>query len=59
MTLLQQISDALVQGDEELTIKLVKDCLAQNMEINQIIDKGLALGIREVWIERFAEKIHW
>ncbi|MHA2253630.1 MAG: corrinoid protein [Candidatus Kariarchaeaceae archaeon] len=48
MSLLQQISETLVQGEEELTLKLVKDCLDQNIEVNTIIDEGLAIGIREV-----------
>ncbi len=48
MTLLKQISEAIVNGEKKLTLKLVKDSLDQKITINKIIDEGLAIGIREV-----------
>ncbi|MHA2092781.1 MAG: cobalamin B12-binding domain-containing protein [Candidatus Kariarchaeaceae archaeon] len=48
MTLLEEIAETLVDGDEEKTLKLVRTCLDQNMNVNTIIDEGLAIGIRKV-----------
>ncbi|MHA2403540.1 MAG: cobalamin B12-binding domain-containing protein [Candidatus Kariarchaeaceae archaeon] len=48
MTLLKEIAETIVDGDEEKTLKLVRTCLNKNMDVNTIIDEGLALGIREV-----------
>lgn len=48
MQIFQQIADALVDGEAELTMKLVNKCIDDGIEINQIIDKGLAVGIKQV-----------
>lgn len=48
MQIFQQIADALVDGEAELTLNLVNKCIDDGIEINRIIDEGLAVGIKRV-----------
>ncbi|MHA2031456.1 MAG: corrinoid protein [Candidatus Kariarchaeaceae archaeon] len=48
MNIFNQIADAIIDGDQELTLKYVRDCLEQDIKISKIIDEGLAVGIRKV-----------
>lgn len=48
MQIFNQIIDALVDGEEELTIDLVNKCLEDDIEISRIIDEALAVGIKKV-----------
>jgi corrinoid protein of di/trimethylamine methyltransferase len=48
MNILNDIAEAIIQGDQELTLDLVRQCLDQKIEISKIIDQGLAVGIRKV-----------
>ncbi|MFX1513002.1 MAG: B12-binding domain-containing protein [Promethearchaeota archaeon] len=48
MNIFEEISNALVDGENEKTVTLVKKCLEDNIPIDKIIDEGLAVGIRRV-----------
>ncbi|MCE7734201.1 MAG: dimethylamine corrinoid protein 3 [Candidatus Heimdallarchaeota archaeon] len=48
MNIFQQIAAALVDGEAELTLNLVNKCIADDIDINQIVDEGLAVGIKQV-----------
>ncbi|MFV2015808.1 MAG: corrinoid protein [Candidatus Heimdallarchaeota archaeon] len=48
MQIFQQIAGALVDGDVELTLDLVNKCIEEGIDVNQIIDEGLAAGIKQV-----------
>lgn len=50
MSIFNDISEGLVQGDQELTLNYVNQCIEQDMEIRRIIDEGLAVGIRKVGV---------
>ncbi|OLS29090.1 MAG: Dimethylamine corrinoid protein [Candidatus Heimdallarchaeota archaeon LC_2] len=47
MQIFQQISKALVEGEADLTIKLVQKCINDKIDVNLIIDEGLAVGIKQ------------
>lgn len=46
--LLEEIKDAIIEGDEESTKKLVKKALLNNIPVNQIMLEGLAKGMMTV-----------
>lgn len=48
MEIFQQIADALVDGEVDLTMNLLNKCIDDGVKINQIIDEGLAVGIKQV-----------
>ncbi len=47
MQIFQQISEALLEGEADLTLNLVQKCVKDGVDINQIIDEGLAVGIKQ------------
>jgi 5-methyltetrahydrofolate--homocysteine methyltransferase len=42
------ISKAIIEGDQDLAVKLTKKALDENVEAQQILDKGLIPGIEKV-----------
>ena len=55
MHLLEEIKDAIIEGDEESTKILVKKALKNNISVNQIMLEGLAKGMMIVG-EKYEEK---
>ncbi len=54
MTVLEEIVNALVEGDREKTIEFVNKCVNDGVPVDKIVDDGLAVGIRrvgELWEE--------
>lgn len=54
MTLLDDIAEKLVEGEQEEVLGLVRQALDKGIDVNSIIDDGLAVGIRrvgELWEE--------
>ena len=48
MANLNELSQAIVDGDEELALELTKEALDEKIEAQQILDKGLVPGIEKV-----------
>jgi corrinoid protein of di/trimethylamine methyltransferase len=48
MANLSELSQAIVDGDEELALELTKEALDKNIDARQILDEGLIPGIEKV-----------
>ena len=47
MEILQEISKAVFDGEEQATVELVKKALAEGLNAQDIVDKGLVKGLHE------------
>ncbi len=57
MSLLNEISDAVIAGNVETTVTKVKQALAENVSASEILNDGLMVGINEIGTQFGAGKI--